>query len=126
MKLSKANIKRLEKGLPPVPSEDDVQSQIVQGLKAYGYLVLVTTRRMLKCPKCGERSHKGDRADKGVADLLVRKLTGWPNGLWLSLEVKKSGPVRYSSIEQRQLVSAGDVILVQSLEDALKAVQGVG
>lgn len=119
-RLSKRTIANLTAGKLPEPTEDEVQSVIVAGLRAHGYLVQVTSRRAKKCPHCKEYSHQGDGASKGIADLLVRR-TSWPRGLWLSLEVKKPGSIKWSSHEQRLLAEVGDVVVVQSLEEALRA-----
>ena len=37
--------------------------------------------------------------------------------------MKRPGPIRYSSQEQKLLAEAGDVVVVQSLEQALAAVR---
>ena len=109
------------------PTEDGTQRVIVDGLRLHGYLVQITTRRVKRCKRCGAwpKSGAGDGVSRGVADLLVR-WPGWPRGMWLALEVKRPGPVRYSSVEQRIADVAGDIIVVQSFEDALAAVQKEG
>lgn len=124
MKLSKANLKRIERGELPEPSEDEVQTVIVDGLRAMGCIVLITTRRVKKCQGCGKINHVGDGVSKGVADLLVRR-KDWPAGVYLSLEVKKPGKVKWSSMEQRLLCEVGDVLVVQSLEEAVEAVKAL-
>lgn len=111
--------KYLQRGDAPPPAEDDVQSQIVQWLRANGYLVQVTTRRVKKCRQCGAWPRKGDGATRGIADLLVRH-PAWPNGIWLAIEVKRPGTVRWSSPEQKQLAIVGDIVVVQSIEDAAR------
>jgi len=120
-RLSKKDLARLEAGQLPEPTEDDVQAVIVDGLRSYGYLVQVTTRRVKKCGRCGAWPSRGDGATRGIADLLVRHPT-WQRGAWLALEVKKPGPIIWSSPEQKHLAIVGDVIVVQSLEEALAAV----
>lgn len=120
-RFSKSDIARMEAGQLPEPTEDEVQAVIIDGLRLRGLLVLVTSRRKKRCRKCGEWSAGGDGADKGLADLLVR-LPVWLPGMWVSLEVKKEGPVRYSSPEQKALAASQAIIVVQCLEEALMAV----
>lgn len=120
-RFSKADIARMQAGKLPEPSEDDTQKVIVDGLKAYGYTVLVTTRRKLRCYHCGKVSNCGDRADKGIPDLLVWCAEFLP-GHMIGLEVKRPGAVRFSSPEQKALEDAAAIIVVQSLEEALVAV----
>lgn len=121
-RFSKADIARMSQGKMPIATEDETQTTIVQGLRAHGYLVLVTSRRAKKCWHCGQwpKSGSGDGVSKGVSDLLCRRQT-WPMGVWVALEVKRPGPVKWSSKEQELLAETGDVIVVQSLEDALQA-----
>lgn len=107
-------------------SEDDLQKQIVAFLKLHGYTVMVTSRRVKRCQKCGAfpQSGRGDGVSKGVPDLLVRH-PKWPAGLMLGLEVKRPGTVRYSSLEQKAAALVGDIIVVQSLEDVADACRSV-
>jgi hypothetical protein len=112
-------------GLPP-PSEEEVQAVIVDGLQALGYVVRSTVRRPKKCPRCGSwpRSGSGDGVSRGLADLLVRHRS-WPAYLWVQLEVKRPGPVRYSSLEQRAAVESAEIAVVQSLDDALAILERI-
>lgn len=110
----------MQAGKLPEPTEDDVQRVIVDGLKLHGYRVIVTNRRKLRCHHCGKVSHNGDRADKGIPDLLVWCDEFLP-GVLIGLEVKKGGAVRYSSPEQKSLAECGAIIVVKSLDEALTA-----
>lgn len=104
-------------------TEDDAQAEIVKGLRSRGYVVLVTSRRVKRCHGCGAfpKSGIGDGVSKGLADLQVRH-PSWPVGHWRTLEVKRPGKRwRWSSPEQRDAYRAGQFYLVQSLEDALRA-----
>lgn len=124
-KLTSRDLAALQVGKLPEMEEDSAQKIIVDGLRAYGLIVLVTTRRVKKCRQCGAWPHKGDGADKGIADLLVRH-PAWPNGIWTSLECKRpDGAIRWSSPEQKQLALVGDIVVVRNLEDALAAVNEV-
>jgi hypothetical protein len=109
--------------LPP-ESEDETQKVIVDGLHAYGYLVQITTRRRKKCRTCGAWNHQGDGASKGLADLLVRHPT-WIFGLWVQLEVKRPGRIKWACPEQQIFAEQGDIVVVQSLEAALVALKNV-
>ena len=106
------------------PSEDDTQRGIVDGLRAFGYRVLVTSRRYRKCPQCGTVNHRGDGVSKGLADLVCRHPT-WPRGVWVQLEVKKPGSIKYTSTEQKLAHVAGEIYVVQSLEQALEVLRSV-
>jgi len=121
MRISKRNLERIARGELPEPSEADIQEQITNGLFVLGYAVYITSRRPKRC-QCGRwpKSGAGDGASRGLADLIVRKRT-WPRGVCLSLEVKCGGPVRYSSEEQKAAALAGDIVVVQSLEEAVLA-----
>jgi hypothetical protein len=119
-KISAADIKRLQAGEPIIPLEDDVQTAIVKMLVFSGYRVLVTSRRAKKCPYCNKFSHKGDGASKGLGDLLVRH-PSWPKNIWMMMEVKRPGPIAWSCKEQELFALAGDLIVVQSVEEALAA-----
>ncbi len=124
MKASKANIKRLLAGKPPIPSEEATQEAIILFLEAHGVVVTVTTRRVKKCWQCHAfpKSGFGDGTTKGLSDLIVR-LPTWPRGVTLALEVKRPGSIRYSSNEQKAAACVGSIIVVQSLEEAWEAVQ---
>ncbi len=106
-----------------IVSEDGLQRQIVAGLRLFGFRVYVTTRRPKRC-RCGAwpRSGGGDGASRGIGDLIVRH-PGWAPGVCMCLEIKKPGPIRWSSAEQKLAAEVGDIIVVQSLEDALQAVR---
>ena len=43
--------------------------------------------------------------------------------MWLSLEGKRPGPIKWSSPEQKQLALDGDIVVVQTFEQALAAAQ---
>lgn len=120
-KLSKSDLSRLAADKLPLPTEDETQRVIVDGLRAYGFIVSITSRRRKKCWHCGAWPKGGDGVTKGVADLLVRR-PDWPVGIWVALEVKRPGAVQFSSTEQRSATIDGSILLVQSLEQAVEAV----
>jgi hypothetical protein len=103
-----------------VLNEAQLQKQIVQALRLFGYLVLETTHRVKKCPR-GRWSRGDYGSSKGVPDLLVTR-TSW-DGFWLALEVKRPDPGRARlSPEQQELASLAAVAVVRSLDEALAAV----
>lgn len=100
-------------------TENEIQRQIVQGLTALGYVVLVTSRRVKRCRTCGNWQRGDDGATKGIPDLMVWR-NGWDG--WYGLEVKSpTGKVRP---EQADLVHRGTpVVIVRSWEEALAATE---
>ncbi len=109
-KTMKAKLKRL---LPP-PREDEIQKQIVQGLSALGFLVLVTSRRVKRCRHCGNWQSGKDGAARGIPDLLVSR-QGWRQ--WVGAEIKSAtGRLRP---EQQELHERGLTLVWRSWEDAL-------
>lgn len=105
-------------------SEDSLQRSIIDALEKLGYTVLTASRRVRKCQHCGEYpggGKGGDRASKGIPDLLVSHHS-WPDGTWLGLEIKKHGKIRWSSAEQRVLAEQRFNVVVQSIEAAIFAV----
>ena len=91
--------------------ESDWQTQIVDGLRLAGALVLVTERRA------------GGRAggiDKGLPDLGVR-FPEWTSGMWLGVEVKRPGG-RPSSPEQAALVANGHVLKATKVADLAREI----
>jgi hypothetical protein len=104
---------------PSGGTEAGLQAVVVQALRALGYVVLITTHRVKRCP-CGRWSRGDYGSTRGVPDLLVTR-AGWGNH-WIALELKRPGGGRLSP-EQRQLVGSGSVAVVKSLEEAVAAVQ---
>lgn len=124
VRLSKSDYAALKAGKLPPQSEESLQEQIVAALRARGYTVLVTSRRRKKCRKCGSYDYSGDGVDKGLGDLLVT--AAWmPAWLWVAMEVKKAGPIKWSSPEQKSLYERAKIMVVQSVEDALGTMEGV-
>jgi hypothetical protein len=108
-----------------IASEADVQSLIVGYLRVHGWSVAITSRRIKRCQHCGKYpgSNTGDGVTKGkVGDLLVR-WPAWAPGVAVALEVKKPGKVRYSSPEQQAAALAGEIVVVQSPEEALSVLE---
>lgn len=99
-------------------SEDTIQQCIVQGLTAYGYTVLVTSRRLKRCRNCGAWPGGADGATRGIPDLLVTR-KGW-GPRWIGLEVK--GPTTRVRPEQKALMESGMIVIVRSWEEAYDAV----
>lgn len=102
-------------------TEAQVQEQIVSGLRALGYVVLVTSARSFRAGEAG----RGYGADKGVPDLLVRHRS-WPPAAWLAMEVKKPRAWRWSSDEQRRLWEERALAKVHSWEEACYAIAHAG
>lgn len=125
MKLSKSALKRMARGELPLPSEEEIQRVIADGLFVLGWVVYVTSRKWKRCHKCGAygASGSGDGCSRGLADLIIRK-SSWPDGICVALEVKRSRPVKWSSEEQRLAADRGDLIVVTTLEEAVAAVEG--
>lgn len=102
------------KSLLPPPREDEIQRQIVQGLSALGFLVLVTSRRVKRCRHCGNWGRGDDGATRGIPDLLISR-PGWKR--WLGAEIKSAtGKLRP---EQQDLHERGLTVVWRSWEDAL-------
>lgn len=96
-------------------SEASVQLMIVEGLRALGYLVEVTSRQRKRCPHCDRYSSGGDGASKGLADLMIGRAS-W-GAARMALEVK--GSKTPLSTEQTQLYECGMICVARSWEDAL-------
>lgn len=92
------------------PLEKDIQAAIEDALRLCGYDVLHTNTH-------GVRRATG--ASKGVPDLLVSRSGWWPS-TWIGLEVKRPGG-KWSSPEQQDLNERGRTVRVESVLDALKA-----
>ena len=109
----------------PVVREEDVQANIIASLSTIGLRVLQTSHRvkMVSCPHCqGKFRPPGNYgATKGVPDLLVRCPEQHDPGAWIGLEVK--GPKTRLSPEQKELEQEQSIIIVRSLEDALRALE---
>jgi hypothetical protein len=106
----------------PAATEAGLQQVVVEGLRLLGFTVLVTTRHPKRC-RCGRWSRADDGASRGLPDLFVTHPTRGNN--WLGIELKRPGGGRLSP-EQRQLAGSGSVAVVQSLEEALAALQVCG
>lgn len=126
---------RLPVATTPDLSEAEIQQHIVSRLRGEGFEVLVTSRRRSRprCPHCMsiltlcQACHRafrwlvyGDGCDKGLADLLVTKLT-WPHGCWLALEIK--GPKTRLTLEQKSLAARRRIFIARSWDEALEAVR---
>lgn len=98
---------------PPRLIEAEVQTQIVDGLRALGYEVLVTSAR--------GRNRRETGVDHGVPDLFVTRRT-WGLGM-LGIEIKRpGGAVRWSHDRQRELFDGGQTAVARSLEEACFAI----
>lgn len=109
---------------PPI-SEEQVQSTIIEGLTALGYLVLQTTVRVKNatCPACHRsfRPFGGYGATKGVPDLLITR-HNWPWGAMLALEIKKPIGWKWSGHDQKELWETERTMVATSWEQACFAV----
>ena len=101
------------------PSEDEIQGQIVQGLRALCFTVLVTTVRPKRCPQCQRWGKEGSGATKGIPDLFFSRQE-WGNRLY-GAEIKSAtGRLRP---EQKVLADRGMTFVWRSLEDALETLK---
>lgn len=101
------------------PTEESIQRVIVEGLTALGFTVLVTSRRVKRCPHCGNWQRGDDGATKGIPDLYFTRRE-WGNK-WIGAEIKSAtGRLRP---EQKVLAGEGLVFVWRSWEDALEAVR---
>jgi hypothetical protein len=96
-------------------SEEQLQQTIVEALRLAGFTVLSTSRRRKRCRRCGCWPAGGDGVSKGLPDLLIwcPRRRGW-----IGAEVK--GARTKISPEQRALAEAGKVVLVRTVEEALR------
>lgn len=92
-----------------VLKEESVNRSVRDALEMLGFVVLSTTVR---------NARGGYGASKGVPDLLVSR-DGW--GCWMGLEIK--GPKTRVSDEQKDLEARGLIVIAQSVDEALCAVQ---
>ena len=103
--------------------EEDTQRAIID-LFSYTHIVLQTSHRSMRfaCPSCHAliRNTGGYGATKGVPDLLIRHAK-WPSWAWLGMEVKGSATV--ISPEQKDLAAKSAIVIVRSLDEAMKAVK---
>jgi hypothetical protein len=97
---------------PPALKESDVQKLIVDALRLAGLTVLHTSAFKQKGPS---------GVSKGVPDLLVAHPL--LNGCFIGIEVKRPGPIKWSSEEQRLLYETGCTLVAQSPGDALTHVR---
>lgn len=95
--------------------EEQVQAAAIELFTVLGWTVLQTSRRGIFCQRCHRRVYGPDGATKGVPDLFVSR-KGWDR--WIGIEVK--GPKTKVSPEQQQLVDAGQVCLVRSIDEAIE------
>ncbi len=101
-----------------VATEDEVQTTIVEGLRALGYDVQITSRQRKRCSHCHKYSSGGDGVTKGVADLLVgREYWG---AIRMPMEVK--GTKTALSPEQTRDYARGMIYIVRSWEQAIDEV----
>lgn len=91
-------------------TEYSTQSSIVDALKLAGFSVRKTVAFRQKGPS---------GVDKGIADLLVFHPCFAPF-FALCIEVKKPGPIKWSSPEQRDAHEDGEFDVAQSAEQALE------
>ena len=102
-------------------SEASRQNHIVTTLRSLGYAVLLLgqKRQPIFCP-CGKKHWPITTANTlGTPDLLTTHPHRWP-GCWLGLECKTPDTVRRP--EQKAFADAGMTTIVESVEDALRAV----
>ena len=123
-----------------LPSESQLQAQIVQGLRLLGYSVLECGRfvRQVQCDPehggCGRyfTPTAGYGNSLGVPDLLVAD-PAWANPVWVGIELKRPtvrttiGTVRGGVLrkEQRDLAMAGRVVVCHDLDEVLAVVREV-
>ena len=105
----------------PTITEDFVQTQIVQYLRLKGFIVLVTSVRKGRVDQRTGR-WEGYGTSLGIPDLLVSR-ENWPEAVWLGLEVKRPDKSPVLTPAQKELLAAGRIVIVQSIEDADKAIE---
>ncbi len=103
---------------PKVPLERDVQDEIVKVLGLVkGIKVYQTSIRK----GAGRDGNRGGGQDKGIPDLLVS--VDVADGVYIGLEVKRPGPIKWSSPEQAEGFHATRFFVVQGPRDALSALR---
>jgi hypothetical protein len=119
-----------------LPSESQLQAQIVQGLRLLGYVVLECGRfvRQVRCPECSRYfvPTAGYGNSLGTPDLLVAD-PAWPHPTWVGIELKRPttrttiGTVRGGIVskEQRDLAIAGRTVICHDLDQVLAVVRSV-
>ena len=100
---------RLPKPRPQL--EHEVQAAIVAALQSVGFRVKETT---------AYRQKGSSGVDKGIADLLVFHRV-FQVGECLCIEVKRPGPIKFSSPEQELAYREDEFYVAQSVEEALIA-----
>lgn len=97
--------------------ESQIQQTVVDGLRAAGYVVLVTNAALAPVTVGGKKHYsRGHLATPGVPDLLISH-QAWPPALWFGLEMK--GEKTAVSPEQRHLADLGRIAIARSWEDAV-------
>lgn len=121
-----------------LPSESQLQAQIVQGLRLHGYVVLECGRfvRQVRCDPahggCGRyfTPTAGYGNSLGVPDLLVAD-PAWSRPVWVGIELKRPavkttiGTVRGGVLSraQHELAMAGRIVICHDLEEVLARLQ---
>ncbi len=95
----------------PKPREHEIQAAIVDALHLAGLTVYETT---------AYRQKGASGVDKGIPDLLV--VHPEMQSTYMGIEVKRPGPVTWSSIEQRIAHAEGHFALAQCPREALRLV----
>lgn len=98
----------------PALKEWDIQKQIVDAIKAAGFSVYETTAYRQKGPS---------GCSKGIADVLVHVPQN--PGMYFGIEVKRPGPIAWSSPEQERAHSCRHFVVAQSPEMALLELMAV-
>lgn len=93
-------------------TEHEIQAAIVDALRLAGFTVRETT---------AYRQKGASGVDKGIADLLVfhQAVSNYHFGVCLCIEVKRPGPIKWSSPEQQQAYEQNEILVAQSVEEAL-------
>jgi hypothetical protein len=93
------------------PREHEIQAAIVDALRLAGLTVYETT---------AYRQRGASGVDRGIPDLLICH----PSAMYtyLGIEVKRPGPIRWSSPEQGRAYAEHRFALAQSPEQALRVV----
>jgi len=100
--------------------EESIQASIIEYLNLFKFEIQQTSRRGIRCKKCGSKAFGADGVTEGLADLVVRA-KHWPAPIWMQIEVK--GSDTKISPEQQRLAEAGNTYICYSIDDVIAAIE---
>jgi hypothetical protein len=100
----------------------DVQKPLIKELALKRFIVFETSRRVKKCPTCGEYAPSGfgDGVSKGLSDLVITH-PEWPPYIGLLIECK--GTKTRISAEQQALAAKGRIAIIREAQDGVRIVE---